>query len=131
MFVDASALCVMIAAESDAEEFLKRLETAKTRTTSPLAIWETVINVSRLVGIEHEAAERAVGDFLSLMGIAVLPIEAEMTGIALDAYRRYGKRRHPANLNFGDCFAYACAVHHRMPLLFKGNDFSRTDVKSA
>jgi ribonuclease VapC len=51
--------------------------------------------------------------------------------LALDAFRRYGKGRHPAALNFGDCFAYACAKHHKVPLLHKGNDFSQTDILTA
>jgi len=50
------------------------------------------------------------------------------TFLALEAYDRFGKNRHPANLNFGDCFAYACARHYGVPLLYKGNDFTKTDI---
>ena len=123
MFVDASALCSMIANEHDARLFADILETASVRATSPLAVWETAINVSRLLLIEHEAAQKHVEDFLALLNISILPVAPETTAISLEAYRKYGKRRHAANLNFGDCFAYACARHYRMPLLFKGNEW--------
>jgi ribonuclease VapC len=131
MFVDASALCAMIAGEDDAEMLLSSLQASEIRATSPLAVWETVTNLPRLVGIGVEQADVVAHEFLSIMGIAILPVAPETTAISLEAYRRYGKRRHPANLNFGDCFAYACARHYRMPLLFKGNDFSLTDIENA
>jgi ribonuclease VapC len=131
IFVDASALCAILAVEDDAKALLDRLQAAERRMTSPLAIWETVTSLQRLVGRSHEETERGVQSFMSLMGIAVLSIEPEMTALALDAFRRYGKSRHPAALNFGDCFAYACAKHHKVPLLCKGNDFAQTDVEIA
>jgi ribonuclease VapC len=128
VFVDASAFCAILAVEEDAQDLLDRLESAQGRLTSPLAIWETVTNLSRIVGKTHERTETGVQDFILLMGIEIIPIAPEMTAIALDALRRYGKGRHPAALNFGDCFAYACARHHRVPLLYKGNDFALTDI---
>lgn len=131
MFIDASALCAMIAAEREAEDLFTRLQSAEVRVTSPLAIWETAVNLPRLVGVTDETAEEIVMKFLSLMGIVVVPVEPETTTISLEAFRRYGKGRHPAALNFADCFAYACAKHHKLPLLFKGNDFLLTDIESA
>lgn len=131
MFIDASALCAMITAETEAESLFTRLQSSEIRITSPLAIWETVVNLPRLSGISSEIAEDVVTKFLSLMAISVLPVEPEMAAASLDAYRRFGKGRHPAALNFGDCFAYACAKHRKMPLLFKGDDFSLTDIEKA
>lgn len=131
MFVDASALCSMITSEDDAALLAAKLRTADVRLTSPLAIWESVSNVSRILAIEHEHAQRLVEQFLAEFTIVVIAIAPAMTSLALDARRRFGKGRHPAALNFGDCFAYACARHHEMPLLYKGNDFARTDIESA
>ena len=68
---------------------------------------------------------------LARFNIAVVPWTDDHAGIAADAFLRFGKGRHPANLNFGDCMAYALAKSLDAPLLFKGDDFSKTDVKSA
>src|SRR5205085_10744128 len=67
-------------------------------------------------------------DFLAQSGLQVEPVTAEQAELALDAYQRYGKGRHQAGLNFGDCFAYALCKATGQPLLFKGQDFSQTDI---
>lgn len=131
MFVDASALTAMLTNEQDARELLARLQNSSRRTTSPLAVWETVLAVARVLGLEVRDAEVAVEEFLTLTNIAVQPVPAEARSIALDAFARFGKGRHPAALNFGDCFAYACARHARVPLLYKGDDFPQTDIETA
>ena len=59
------------------------------------------------------------------------PVPAEVRGLALEAFERFGKGRHPAALNFGDCFAYARARSARAPLLYKGDDFAQTDIETA
>jgi ribonuclease VapC len=101
------------------------------RITSPLAVWETVIAVARILGLTTRDAESAVEDYLKLMRITVVAVAAETCTLAIDAYDRYGKSRHPAALNFGDCFAYACARHEGVPLLYKGDDFPQTDIEAA
>jgi ribonuclease VapC len=131
MFVDASALTAMLTDERDARSLLVRLQAHPKRTTSPLAVWETVIAVARILGLSVRDAETAVEDYLNLVDIAVIPIAAETRSLAIDAYERFGKSRHPASLNFGDCFAYACARRDRVPLLYKGDDFAQTDIRSA
>jgi ribonuclease VapC len=131
MFVDASALTAMLTDESDARILIARMQNYPKRITSPLAVWETVISVARILRLPVRDAESAVEDYLKLMGIAVVTVAAETRTLAIEAYDRYGKSRHPAALNFGDCFAYACARHERMPLLYKGNDFSHTDIEAA
>jgi ribonuclease VapC len=68
---------------------------------------------------------------LDVMEINLLPDPSEAAHAAIDAFDRLGKRRHPAELNFGDCFAYACARYYAVPLLYKGNDFSKTDIEAA
>jgi ribonuclease VapC len=131
MFIDASALCAILALENEAEDLVNRIRVAKQRLTSPLAVWETAVNLQRLNGLDAETSEREVGQLLGVAAIEVIAVEPAMTTLALDAFRRYGKGRHPAALNFGDCFAYACAKHHKVPLLYKGNDFIKTDIESA
>ncbi len=131
MFVDASALCAMLIDEDDARELLGRMQRSPERITSPLAVWETVIVVARTLGLTLSAAQSAVEKYLELVGIQVLAVPPQALASAIDAFDRYGKRRHPADLNFGDCFAYACARFYRARLLFKGNDFSQTDIEAA
>lgn len=131
MFVDASALTAMMTDESDARSLLARMQNDTERTTSPLAVWETVIAVARILGLSVRDSEAATEDFLKLTGIVVAAVVAETRSLAIEAYERYGKSRHPASLNFGDCFAYACARYDRVPLLYKGDDFSQTDIPSA
>ena len=108
MFVDASALTAILTDETDAAALAARLQRALRRVTSPLAVWETGVAVARHLD---------------------LPVPAEAEAGALDAYDRFGKGRHPAGLNFGDCFAYALSKKSGEPLLFVGDDFSQTDVQ--
>jgi ribonuclease VapC len=131
MFADASALTAMLVDERDAGELLARVQNYNLRITSPLAVWETVLAVARVLGLEIHAAEAAVEEFLALADIVVAPVAAEARGVAVDAFARFGKGRHPAALNFGDCFAYACAKQARVPLLYKGDDFPQTDIETA
>jgi ribonuclease VapC len=131
MFVDASALTAMLVDERDARELLARMQNHALRVTSPLAVWETVLAVARILGLELKEAEAAVEAFLALTGVNVDPVPAEARTAAIDAFVRYGKGRHPAALNFGDCFAYACAKHAGAPLLYKGDDFPQTDIEAA
>jgi ribonuclease VapC len=131
MFLDASAIVAMMTDEDDARTLAARMQSSNNRTTSPSAVWETAINVARILGIEIAEATSAVQAFLAAMTIVLVPIPPEAAFLAIEAFDRYGKKRHPANLNFGDCFAYACARHYRLPLLYKGNDFSRTDIEAA
>jgi ribonuclease VapC len=131
MFVDASALCAMLTDEDDARELLARLQRAPRRITSPLAVWETAISVARILALPLDETARALADYLALMDIEILAVPPEAAGVAIQAFESYGKGRHPAALNFGDCFAYACARHYEMPLLFKGGDFPQTDIEAA
>ena len=131
MFVDASALVAVLLAESDSTSFLQRLELSHTKSTSPLAVWETAIAISRglQIGIADAASE--VEAFLQTMDIVSMAIPPQAGPLALEAFDRYGKGRHPAKLNFGDCFSYACAKLLGQPLLYKGNDFAQTDIETA
>lgn len=131
MFVDASAMVAMMTDEGDALILADRLQKARERTTSPVAVWETAINVSRILAMPVDQATTAVRSFLDAMTIQILPVPPAAGFLAIDAFDRFGKGRHPASLNFGDCMAYACARFYGHPLLFKGDDFPRTDIEAA
>lgn len=131
MFVDASALTAILGNEADAADLLARLEAARVRITSPLAVWETVLAIRRVLDLEISQAHKAVEEFLRLARIEVVAVPPEARTLAINAYDRYGKSRHPAALNFGDCFAYASARIAGVPLLFKGDDFPQTDIEMA
>ncbi|SDP68301.1 ribonuclease VapC [Phyllobacterium sp. YR620] len=128
MFIDASALVAMRSDEDDARSLAARMQFAANRITSPAAAWECAVDVARILEISLPAATSAVRDFLVLMEIELVQMPPQAAFLALEAYDRFGKNRHPANLNFGDCFAYACARHYGVPLLYKGNDFTKTDI---
>lgn len=131
MFIDASALTAMLIDETDALELLARLQKARGRITSPLAVWETVLAVARNLDLDIHQAQQAVDEFLKLAEIELVAVLPETARHAVDAHARFGKPRHPASLNFGDCFAYACARAAGLPLLYKGDDFPQTDIETA
>ncbi|WP_309392418.1 type II toxin-antitoxin system VapC family toxin [Chelatococcus sambhunathii] len=96
--------------------------------TSPLALFETALAIAPKLRLSHAEAEIRARTYAAL-DMAVIPITAEIGRLALEAHSRYGKgSRHPARLNFGDCFSYACAKAHNVPLLYKGDDFAKTDL---
>jgi ribonuclease VapC len=131
MFIDASALTALLADEDDARELLARLTQSNIRLTSPLAVWEATIAIARVLDLSIAETADALERYLALMEIKVVAVPPETGRIALEAFDRYGKGRHPARLNFGDCFAYACARHFVQPLMFKGADFPQTDIEAA
>ena len=99
--------------------------------TSGLAIWEAVVALNRIRPCPVEQTEQTVRDFLEAGDIAVVSLGPKETSAALTAHARFGKGRHPARLNLGDCFAYACAKAHGARLLFVGDDFPQTDIAPA
>ena len=131
MFLDASALTAILADEEDGSVFAARIERAKRRMTSPMVIWETAVAVARIMGVPLREALPVVHDYLALANVEVVAVPPEAGDLAVEAFDRFGKGRHPAALNFGDCFAYACARLHRQPLLYKGGDFPKTDIEAA
>jgi ribonuclease VapC len=131
MFVDASALCAILLRESEADVFMDRIAAAVQPKTSPVALYETVAAVARAKSGGVAAARRDVANLITIAGIKVVAISEAEGELALDAFDRFGRGRHPARLNMGDCFAYACAKTHGAPLLFKGDDFGQTDIAIA
>jgi ribonuclease VapC len=131
IFCDASALIAIVAGEPDADRLADILETDDRRLYSALSAWETVVGLSRRHAFDIDEARGHLERFLTVGQFVLVPIAGAELAIALDAFRRYGKGRHRAALNMGDCHAYACAKSHRAKLLFKGNDFSKTDIEAA
>ncbi|MEE7448363.1 VapC toxin family PIN domain ribonuclease [Methylobacterium radiotolerans] len=131
MFVDASALVAILTAEAERSTLLSRLDGAVDPVTSGLAVFETAIAVARKTAMSVADAEAQVAEFIRVAGLRIVPIAEAETALALAAHARYGKGRHPARLNLGDCFAYACARVHGVPLLYVGDDFPQTDIRSA
>lgn len=129
MFVDASAIVAILTREPDADALADVLESARAPITSPIAIFEATLGVCRKRHASVEEVEEDVREFLGVAGIRAVPLTDREAETALAAFSRYGKGRgHPAQLNLGDCFAYAVAKNHRTSLLFKGEDFGKTDV---
>ena len=128
MFLDASAIVAMLTDEPDGERLAGILAVAKAPITSAIAIYETVARLMRKSSLSGEEARAVVNDFLRTAQVRIAPIGAAEAEAALIAFERYGKRRHPADLNMGDCFAYACAKTNGVKLLYIGNDFSKTDL---
>lgn len=127
MIVETSAVVAIVLGEPDAERFVDALTIPALRLISAANLVEAGIVVEARQGPD---AARDLALLLETIAIAVEPVDAEQARLAVDAWRRFGKGRHPAGLNLGDCFAYALARHRGEPLLFKGNDFAQTDVTS-
>jgi ribonuclease VapC len=132
MFVDASAIVAILTREAEADALADVLEGARSPITSPIAIFEAALGICRKRHASVGEAEADVREFLELAGIRAVPITEREAATALAAFSRYGKGRgHPAQLNLGDCFAYAIAKNHRTALLFEGEDFDKTDIAVA
>ena len=128
IFVDASALVSLAAQEADALDLAGVLESDSARLTSPIALWETVAGLCRSHIFSVESARNRVKRLCDLFGLQIVGIGEREYDLAQQAYSEFGKGRHPAALNMGDCFAYACAKAQGGQLLYKGDDFSWTDI---
>ena len=129
MIVDSSALIAILRAEVDAAAYAAAIESAEACRISAATLLETAIVVD---GSRDPILSRRLDDLLVAAAISVEPFTEAQGHIARQAYHDYGRGSgHPAQLNFGDCFAYALARVAGEPLLFKGDDFRHTDIKSA
>lgn len=128
MMIDASAFLAILLQEPEGPEMAERIAVAKSPYTSPLAVYETCTRLMNARQMTADQAQDTLRDLLDEAAVRVVPVTESMITVALKAFEKYGRSRHPADLNFGDCFAYACARAYRAPLLFKGNDFSQTDI---
>lgn len=130
MFVDTSAIVAIIAAEPEATQLARELAKATRRTTSPLVTLETSIVLASKLDIAPSQALALFDEFLAEANVSVIPITEQIGQMAVEVFARYGKGRHPARLNFADCLSYACARAQGAGFLFKGDDFSKTDIET-
>ena len=128
MIVDPSAVLAVLFAEPDAARYARAMGRASTCRMSAAGFLEAAIVAESRGG---SAAGHALDVFLERAGMELVPVSPDQARAARMAWRRFGKGNHPAGLNFGDCFSYALAETAREPLLFKGEDFARTDVEAA
>jgi len=128
--IDASAIVAILNAEPEASALAAAIGDVKAPFTSPIAIYEATVALMRENHWTGEEAGAVVREFMDAASIKVVMISESMATSAVRAFEQFGKGRHPAQLNMGDCFAYAAARSYRAALLFKGNDFARTDLKS-
>lgn len=126
MVIDTSAFVAIFFGERERAEFLRVITSSEKRLVSAANILETGMVLEARQG---EAAGREFDLFVVRAGIQVIPVDADQVDLARAAWRKYGKGRHPAALNFGDCFAYGLAKITGEPLLAKGTDFGMTDIK--
>jgi ribonuclease VapC len=124
--IDTSALLAILLGEPERATFLQLLSESETRLLSAANALETAIVVESRRG---EAAGRELDLFLHRTKIEIVAVDEEQFSIARFAWRKFGKGRHPAGLNFGDCFAYALTKTSSEPLLAKGEDFRQTDLQ--
>jgi len=128
MIVDTSALVAIIYDEPEAADFVERIHAADVCRLSVANHLELSMVVERQLGPDGARQAEA---FLRRSGIVVEPVTLEQGEFARQAFLDFGRGRHPAGLNFGDCFAYALAKAHGEPLLYKGDDFACTDIPAA
>lgn len=126
MVLDTSAIMAILLGEEEAPAFRDLIARAN-------RVWVSAATTVELAAVSSNDDDlfAAAQSFLSAPYVHIEPVDAVQAAIAAGAYRRYGKGHHPANLNLGDVFSYALAQKRGMPLLFKGNDFSWTDIEAA
>ncbi|OEU62993.1 MAG: ribonuclease [Desulfobacterales bacterium S5133MH16] len=127
MVVDTSAVIAILFGEPETESFVRALADDPKKMISAFNALESAIVIEAKKG---EAGGRELDLFLHRARIEIVALNGDQVELALTAWRNYGKGNHPADLNIGDCCAYALAKYSGEPLLFKGKDFSQTDIRS-
>jgi ribonuclease VapC len=125
MVIDTSALLAILLDEPERRAFNEAIETADSRGMSVATLVELSIVIESRFGAE---GLRDLDLFVQQAGIDLVDVDLEQAQVARRGFSRFGRGRHPAGLNYGDCFGYALAIVRGEPLLFKGEDFSQTDV---
>ena len=128
MIIDSSAVIAILRQEPDAERFATILASSTVKFMGAPTYLETCMVIA---GRRSDVSAGRVNAFIRDAEILLLPFTSTASLVAVDAFLRFGKGRHPARLNFGDCISYAIAKTELMPLLFKGDDFRLTDVEAA
>ena len=134
MIVDASAILAILLDEPDAKQYAGALAEADAPRIPAPNWFEVVMRLESLSANNEHAvqnADRLLSHYTTNRILLIEAFTAQHAIVARQAFRQYGKGRHPAGLNFGDCIAYAVAKSDNLPLLFKGNDFPKTDIEPA
>jgi len=126
MVIDTSAILAILLQEPAADRLMSAVEADRTRLVSAATVVEASLV---LLGRYGEAGDPPLDRLLRGIGAEIVPVGEEQVALARDGALRFGRGRHPAALNFGDCFSYALSVERGEPLLFVGDDFSQTDVE--
>lgn len=131
-YVDSSVLVSLAAAEPDCVEMAARCAKSDRLFTSVVSQFEAALATGRIFDGDYAFGAAQVRDVIAAMGIEVVGLPADLGDAVMEAYLKFGKGTgHPAQLNFGDCFSFAMARRLGTPLLFKGLDFSKTDIDQA
>ena len=125
MVIDTSALVAILTGEAERRTFIESMEAAESRLVSAATFVETSLVIESRYGLE---GLRDLDLFLTTGGVEVTAVDVDQAHAARRAFSRFGKGRHRAGLNYGDCFSYALSITTGEPLLFKGDDFGHTDV---
>jgi ribonuclease VapC len=125
MVIDSSAIIAVLLNEANAAQIAEAIDSGSQRLLSAASLLEASIVIESRKG---ETAGRELDLLIYRAAIEVVAVDQDQAEIARIAWRRYGRGRHPAGLNYGDCFSYALARSRGLPLLFQGEDFSRTDI---
>ena len=125
MVIDTSAIIAILTAEPETNRLAHAIATDTKRIMSSFSLLEAGIVIESRKG---KSGTRELDILLHRINIEIIPLTSELSQLAQEAWCRFGKGRHPAKLNIGDCCSYALAKHSEEPLLFKGNDFSQTDL---
>jgi ribonuclease VapC len=128
MVIDTSAMLAVLLGETNAATIAHAMGSASLRLFSAANLLEASIVIESRKG---EAGGRELDLLLYRTAVEIVAVDQDQAEIARIAWRRFGRGRHPAGLNYGDCFAYALAKARRLPLLFQGEDFSKTDIECA
>lgn len=128
MVIDSSAIVAIAFDEPEAADFETRIADDSIRLISAATVLEAAMVIETRLG---EAGGGELDLWLHKVGVEIVAVDADQADLVRRAWRRFGKGRHPAGLNYGDCFSYALAKTRQEPLLFKGNDFSQTDIAAA
>lgn len=126
MVLDTSAIIAVLLGEATSDRLVTAVESDRVRLVSAGTVIETSLVI---LGRFGEAGEPQLDRLLQSISAQVVPVDEEQVALARDAALRFGRGRHPAALNFGDCFSYALAIARNEPLLFVGSDFTKTDVE--
>jgi ribonuclease VapC len=129
MFLETSAIIEILLDTERSKDLIAQLErSGSPRSTAPTVVYEATTVLAGKQNLDVPVAERLVRSLLSALDVETLAVTDQTASVAIDAFARYGKGRHPAKLNFGDCFSYAGAKAADVSLLYVGDDFAQTDL---